>query len=61
MQLSGVAGLLQNHKKCLEVKRVNFLLHLCVLCGSHKTQPLYPYTELTDWFSQPTLNVFTAR
>ena len=25
-------------------------LYLCVLCGSHYKQPLFPYTALTDWF-----------
>ena len=33
---------------CLEVERLIFLLRLCVSSGSHKTQPLYPYTELTN-------------
>ena len=25
-------------------------LYLCILCGSHNKQPLFPYTTLTDWF-----------
>jgi hypothetical protein len=25
-------------------------LYLCVLCGSHNKQTLFPYTALTDWF-----------
>ena len=25
-------------------------VYLCVLCGYHNKQPLFPYTTLTDWF-----------
>jgi len=25
-------------------------VYLCVLCGSQKKKPLFPYTALTDWF-----------
>jgi len=34
----------------LNILRSAHTLYLCVLCGSHNKQPLFPYTTLTDWF-----------
>ena len=38
-------------------------MYLSVLCGSENKQRLFPYTALTDWFSQPrrSLCTFTTR
>ena len=35
-------------------------LYLHVFCGSRNKQPLFPYTELTNWFLQPRGSVYCA-
>ena len=36
-------------------------VYLCVLCGSENKERSFPYTTLTDWFSELKCSVFTAR
>jgi len=40
----------------LKIPRSAHRMYLCVLCGSHNKQRLFPYTSLTDWFWQPRFN-----
>jgi len=45
----------------LTILRSAHTVYLCVLYISQNKQRLFPYTALSDWFSQPRRSVFTAR